>query len=377
MKRSGVVMEILPDGNVIVMTKGGEFLSIKPHKKVEIGDEATFTLEKTRSKQARAYTRNFRWIASVAAVFLLLFIGVPGFLNTSEEVAAYVSVDINPSVDLGISSQGNVVKITPLNIDGEKMISGIQSKLEDVSIEQATGLIFQEARKLGFLKPEGDILVTMTNVGKIVIPNKEWQEKIQQSIDVSLITLQTSPKIHEEAEKSGLSAGKYAVYVIAQNKGYDVTIDQLKEQSIHDILQNKPELRSAINQNVTKEEIDQKYKELQTKHEQEKQNQPIENKGKSEEKENKENKEQKENTQQKKEPKNDNQQDKSANEHQNKQATQQQEKVEQKKPSTKIEDRPKSKHQEERKSEKEDESDDEKENDFKGHNEKERESDDE
>ncbi|WP_339061146.1 anti-sigma factor domain-containing protein [Tepidibacillus marianensis] len=291
MKHSGMVMEILSDGKAIVITKDGQFLSVVPHNKVDIGEETTFTLEKER-KTSYFSKQNIRWIASVAAVLLILFVGVPGyFFGTTDQVAAYVSVDINPSIDLGVSKKGKVIEVRALNQDGQYIVKIIGDRLKNIPIDQATALIVSEAHKQGFLKPDGDILITMTKVSQRPVPEQEWKEKITQSIDkqkseikdVSMISLTTSAQIRQEAEKNGLSTGKYTFYVIAQNKGYAVTIDQLKEQSVHEIIQNIPELKTVMSQKMTTDEIDREYQALQDKHEQEKEKQQMEQKQKTEE----------------------------------------------------------------------------------------------
>ncbi|TCS79403.1 anti-sigma factor domain-containing protein [Tepidibacillus fermentans] len=271
MKKSGIVMEILANGKAIVLTKDGEFLSVVPHTRVEIGEETTFTLP--REKRFLSLSkRNMRWIRSIAAVFLLLLVGAPGFWNSlSEEVAAYVSLDINPSIDLSVSQSGKVLEVKALNADGQSIIQTIGESIKKRPIDEATAMIFAEAHRQGYLQPKGEVLISVTNIGENQVSEQEMKNRIKQSMakqeneikDVSIITLATSTKIREEAQKNGLSTGKYAFYILANNQGYSISLEQIRDHSIYEMIQKEPKLKKMITRTITSEELDREFEYFQ------------------------------------------------------------------------------------------------------------------
>ena len=61
-------------------------------------------------------------VASVAAVFIIgALVGGYAFLNTP---VAYMSIDINPSIELGINAFNRVVTAEGLNQDGQTVLEG-------------------------------------------------------------------------------------------------------------------------------------------------------------------------------------------------------------------------------------------------------------
>src|SRR5690554_6940125 len=97
----GIVMEITSK-QLVVMTSDGQFTTVKRRQSsYRVGEEIYFS--------ASVLPLNIRYrglfSVSVAAIILALivFSGIGGFGGSDKSsVAAYVTVDINPSIELGI-----------------------------------------------------------------------------------------------------------------------------------------------------------------------------------------------------------------------------------------------------------------------------------
>ncbi|NLZ61627.1 MAG: hypothetical protein GX904_02390 [Acholeplasmataceae bacterium] len=65
---------------------------------------------------------------------------------------AYVSIDINPSIDMVLDHNEKVQTVTPLNADGEILLENLE--LENMNLEEAVDEIIDEAVELGFIDPD-------------------------------------------------------------------------------------------------------------------------------------------------------------------------------------------------------------------------------
>src|SRR5690554_7694094 len=73
--------------------------------------------------QTSKKSKNMSWIkplATIAAVFVLLFVGLTSYLNMA--IDSIISFDINPSIELMVNRKEKVIRVKALNEDGEKVI---------------------------------------------------------------------------------------------------------------------------------------------------------------------------------------------------------------------------------------------------------------
>ena len=89
-------------------------------------------------------------LAKIAAICLIMCLCVPfaACLVEGSENYAYVTIDINPSVEL-IVKDGKVVSINAGNEDASILLSG--EDLVGLTVEEATGKIVKLAEELGYL----------------------------------------------------------------------------------------------------------------------------------------------------------------------------------------------------------------------------------
>src|SRR5690606_23345105 len=112
----GIVMES-GRRSTVVMTPDGEFVKISGSGWA-IGEEISFEREARRQARRRSFL-----LTASAAVILPVAFTVPGLqLYDRPHVAAYVTLDINPSVELGVDNNRGVVELHALNPDGETVI---------------------------------------------------------------------------------------------------------------------------------------------------------------------------------------------------------------------------------------------------------------
>lgn len=242
MKR-GVVMSIHKQ-YAVVMTADGQFLQAPIQGTTQIGEEVTFEEEFKR----RVIQRPIYWYGSAAALILILFVPLLFFMQRdSQSVVAYVSMDINPSVELGVDENEKVRELRALNEDGEVIINGL--KYAGIHVEEVAASILERAKGSHYLDtPNKDIFITSVLLDDNFASKGDFENILTGKVDeklkmllaqleaeaasATITTLSLPNEVREEAAINGISSGKMAVYLMAKDEGYSIELEQLKKQSI-------------------------------------------------------------------------------------------------------------------------------------------------
>lgn len=234
---TGVVMEITGK-HVVLLTARGEFKRVRIAGRIpDIGDEISIPV---------AHRRFFNmpkagWMAVAAAVILLVVASplLTMFTQPPEVAVAYVSIDINPSVELTVGSRYHVLDARPFNTDGKKVLDELD--LRGMQYEEAVSAIKQKAEELGYLKKtSGNTVVVsvaflndaetdLDLVGKSLIAAAN---SVFNDDNIRLATINVPSKISEKARQKGISTGKYAVLIEAVTNGVPVTEENIQEKPI-------------------------------------------------------------------------------------------------------------------------------------------------
>lgn len=276
MKR-GIVLSI-ENKKAVVMTADGQFISIPHQAHMRIGEETKLPAETAappRRKPKRVY-----WYSGAAAAILLFII--PFFYLTTAEahpVVAYVSLDINPSIELGVDKEQRVQELSGLNSDGQAIISKVSYKGK--SIEAVAASIMSTVAEEHYLdKPDKDIVITSymlddKNLGEDLEKTvtdavdqkiKETIKQIDAAKEPNVTVLSVPSEVREEASANGISSGKMAVYLMAKDEGYDIKLEQMKVQSLAEATKTAGGVKKIVEKGASKE----KLKELAVKEKQSK-----------------------------------------------------------------------------------------------------------
>jgi len=265
-EKRGVVLEY-NEGSVTILTPQGEFLSI-PWTKTpcpEIGSEIVFN-EPAAPKIRFRYTG----LAAIAACLLVVFLSVSlwsgVFLPDSRQVVAYVSVDINPSIELGLNKEGKVVKSVGLNSDGELLLQKLA--LNGLTVDEAVELITQAAVENNYItaEKENTVLITVSEPHKVPEEVKKLEQKVEAKLTANQLSattkvLEVSGDIRKKAKKLGVSPGKYIVLLEAVDKGLELSVEDIKGDSVVQAIKKAGGVPGEI---ISKAQQDKdSYKELE------------------------------------------------------------------------------------------------------------------
>lgn len=229
MKR-GVVVSI-DKKHAVVMTADGQFVRAPIQGSPEIGEEIAFEDEIARPR--RLNRSIYRYAGAAAMLCILLFAGLAYSLIGSNPVVAYLTIDINPSVEIGVDKDERVRELRALNEDGEKIIAGIRYKA--VKVERVAASILEEARKTHYLdSTHEDIFIASMVLGGQEQLDTDFESVMTKKLDrelqswltdhssttskISITTLAIPEELREEADANGISAGKFAAYLVAKMK---------------------------------------------------------------------------------------------------------------------------------------------------------------
>jgi len=269
----GIVME-KKEKTLIVMTGDGQFREIARRKRAcRVGEEVAFAPSEA---VGRDRLTPFSVLSSLAAAILICVILFGGFSHVGDpaswfagrSVVAYVSLDINPSVEIGVDKMEKVRALSSLNDDGAALIKGVEYKnntLDDVMLE-----LLAKAEGDYLSTGAGDIMITATAVKDSRLVDTRLTEELASTVksyleknhsneveNYEVAAVPTSPDLREEARKVDLSTGKYAAYLSAKNNGYAVTVDQFKTKSIRKLAAAAGDMESFIKaKELTKESLE-------------------------------------------------------------------------------------------------------------------------
>lgn len=261
----GIVME-MTQAHLVVLTPDGRFLKIPRSSRLcEVGDEIVFTIPLFRWK--RPFLTFTSSVAAAVVLCIVAFTGITPHLGGVQPIVAYVTLDINPSVELGIDSREQVQEVRGLNDDGIVLIEQLNYKGK--SLNAVTNELLDRVEQKGLLAAgEGDIIISSTKAfEEAKIDDTAVSESVKKSVDkhilekhpnnqsgIHVASLVASLEIRQAALSEGVSAGKYAIYLNAKSIGSSVTIEEIKTQSIHTIAQE----RGGIDKLIDTKKIPQK-----------------------------------------------------------------------------------------------------------------------
>lgn len=114
--RRGIVFETTSSYSIFFTEDGVFEKGIPLSASVEIGDEAFY--KPLLNKRSYKATFNSSWTAPVLSMVAILVLLFSVLLPGQSTVSAYVQIDINPSIELGIDNEGTVYAFKGLNEDG-------------------------------------------------------------------------------------------------------------------------------------------------------------------------------------------------------------------------------------------------------------------
>ncbi len=232
-----------------VLSTDGAFQKLRYKGAVEVGEEIQIP--------AVQKTPIWRIGASVAAIFLMVFMGVFGWNAFQPRTAvAMLSMDINPSLQLTLDQKGRVLGLESLNPDAEQLLSGLSLKGEPW--EKALSRIVEQSVNLHYLNSEHPWILVGYSPMKSeqnISPDEINADEITKQVEGSAKEKGVSPQVavynltaeeKVQAQETGLTLGEYALVNTAERAGFKIQPEAIKKTDERVRLLEKTEIQEQM-----------------------------------------------------------------------------------------------------------------------------------
>ena len=181
-------------------------------------------------KQRNRHFALFRIAAAAVCLVAALFLGGAWMFLTP---TAYISIDINPSLELGINRFNRVVSVEGFNDDGRELAEFLDVRFRDYN--DAVEMILNSQDISGYLAQNA--VMTVTVAGETTAQHDEILENVETCVSEHENVSCHSGSVEEmqEAHDSGLSFGKYRALLELQKLDSSITADDIRDLSMREI----------------------------------------------------------------------------------------------------------------------------------------------
>lgn len=249
MSQSKAVVLEKRNKKITVLTSDGAFQTLRYKGDVEIGEDIQLPNQ--------SYVPLWRIGTSIAAVFLLTFMGIFGWgVFQPRTAVAMISLDINPSLQLTLDQKGEVLELESLNSDADQLITGLS--LKGKAWGEALNEIIQKSVALNYLTEEQRWIVVGYSAieSEKKLPDesintegitKKVQEAVsEQGLTPTVAVYELTSEQQKQAHDTGLSLGEYALVDTAQKAGVEVNPKAVKEKDQRERLLDTPEIQEQL-----------------------------------------------------------------------------------------------------------------------------------
>jgi len=221
----------------VVMTPDGRFVRVlltRNHR--TLGQEVTGTELKFPS---------FLQGVAVAAVLILVCILGLWTKMMPAAAAAYVALDINPSLELAVDNDGKVMEARGLDEEGEELLKKVTP--EKLDVYQAVELLVAGAARYHYLNDTNNVVlatVTPARENAKVVDEEKLEAAVNHTVaalatPVKVVTERATVQEHKQASKKGVSVGRYLIHQGSAKQGNQISIDEVKKKGLGQLEKEK------------------------------------------------------------------------------------------------------------------------------------------
>ncbi|MBY6035032.1 anti-sigma factor domain-containing protein [Fictibacillus nanhaiensis] len=255
--KKAIIVEV-SNRHLIVLAEGGEFKKIKnTNTKHTVGQEITIPALQDKKNSLFSVLINWKTGTAAALAILLLFFQVLSPMS-GQGAYAFVGMDMDPSLELKINEDMQVLDIYAFNDQGHKVLEHMD-EWKEKDIAYVTNLIFETCEDLGYLTTKEEVLITTTLSEEIPEDKKnEMKERVNkvmkktaQKKSVEMTTIVMSSKERDKAKKMKISPGHYAIYTAARNSGIKISKKDISGHTIEEISEKVGPIKELLEENET------------------------------------------------------------------------------------------------------------------------------
>lgn len=204
-------------------------------------------------------------LVKVACILFILVGGCTGSYVHYKTPVAYLSIDINPSIELGVNAFDKVVSAEGYNADGKTVLNGID--VYGTNVEEAVSTVITSAADNGFIESDGSTVVSLTSETDNINISNNLKTEAETAVNKALKERGKMAVIykdnvalafHYEARELNITPGKLNLINKLQAVNQIAAVDQYKEVKVKDIVKAIEKNDNCNVENNTKEVVNNK-----------------------------------------------------------------------------------------------------------------------
>lgn len=269
----GIVMDIKKH-SIVVLTSNGEFITCKRKgDSCVIGEEISF-----EEQEQRASRFSIPYFLKPASLLIACFLcALLFFYNQPEEkVFAYVSVDINPSLEVSVTKDLRVIDLQACNDDGRRILKELK-QWENKQLQEVIRTIIKQSQEDKYLTNDKQVMLTAVAKDKSLEPKLEKAMKeLKKEYELKHITVEyqsSTMQVREDARKAGIGTGVYIKQENEKNKSLTPPATPSNQVENEEEVQSQPESSPDVSPDLSPVK-EKKYEKPEHKEQKETEEQP-------------------------------------------------------------------------------------------------------
>ncbi|MBE0701134.1 MAG: hypothetical protein IH571_05560 [Acholeplasmataceae bacterium] len=187
--------------------------------------------------------KKIKFVLGFIVIFAIAAV-IVGCANTASANDAYVTLDINPSVELIVTPNEKVIYANPLNEDGETLL--IELNLIGMNLDDAIDTIIEEAISLGFIDVEAEeVHVEITTISKDASIGDRIRNRVKEHVNASFMNLGMkgraedkifTPEFIAEANELGVSPALLRLAKAVVELHDEMTLEEALAMDMRDLM---------------------------------------------------------------------------------------------------------------------------------------------
>lgn len=191
-----------------------------------------FLHKRYEKKMDSSHRMAIRYVFSFVCAVLVLITGTAGY-SWIQTPVSYVSIDVNPSIELSLNRFDRVVSVKAYNVEGEEIIEGLS--LNGKKYTDAIQIVVESDRMSVYLTGKPELVLTVAadeeRKNELETGVKHCVGYMGKGCHNALADIETVPQAHE----CGLSFGKYNAWLKLSQYDNTITASDCKHMSMAQI----------------------------------------------------------------------------------------------------------------------------------------------
>jgi len=246
------------DINISMASSARKRIEKSVKKKIGYYNDNNMIINRVNDILGRIFMKKKMSLALSAGLILSLAGGGYAYAKTP---VGYVSMDINPSIELGVNAFDKVVSVEAYNEDGKKILEC--TNLINYDIKNAVDTVVANAISDGYIKEDGSSAIEITTATDKDAVATKLRDSLKEAADKTLHNNDVEAEVEtenvalarrDEARKLGITPGKLNLIQKIQELDPTINVEDYKSSSVKEIQKKTIELRK--NNKITETSTD-------------------------------------------------------------------------------------------------------------------------